>query len=41
MVGTDCPCPWLAAPGSVQLKTSSDVDVILNLPRVGQGLETA
>lgn len=38
MVGTGCPCPWLAAPGSVQLKTNSDVDVILNLPRVGQGL---
>ena len=36
MAGT----PWVTAPGSVQLETSSDVDVTLNLPRVGRGLET-
>ena len=35
MVGAGCPCPWLVVPGSIQLKTSSDVDIPLNLPVVG------
>lgn len=34
-MGAGCPCPWLVAPGSVQLKTTSEVDVTLNLPGVG------